>query len=83
MLGNLLDLAGFDYQSSEGVRDELRAAIDRSPKLGYESSFAPSPSATVETLRDVPMYHIDPLLRRAPSLQETRVGQAAPQEFAS
>ncbi len=83
VLGNLFDLPAFDYQSSEAVRDELRAAIDRSPKLGYESSFAPTPSATVETLRDVPMYRLDPLLRRAPSLQETRAGQAAPQEFAS
>ncbi|MGH8254384.1 MAG: NADH-quinone oxidoreductase subunit NuoG [Steroidobacteraceae bacterium] len=83
VLGNLFDLPNFDYQSSESVRDELRASIDRAPKLGYESSFAASPSATVETLRDVPMYRIDPLLRRAASLQETRTGQAAPQEYAS
>ena len=83
VLGNLLDLSAFDYQSSESVRDELQGAIERAPRLGYESGFAPSPSATVETLRDVAMYRIDPLLRRAPSLQVTRAGQAAPQEFAS
>jgi NADH-quinone oxidoreductase subunit G len=83
VLGNLLDLPKFDYQSSDNVRDELRSAVDRAPKLGYESSFAPTASSTVETLRDVPMYRIDPLLRRAASLQETRTGQAVPQEFAS
>ncbi len=83
VLGNLFDLPDFDYQSSENVRDELRGAVDRAPKLGYDSSFAPSASATVEPLCDVSMYRIDPLLRRAASLQETRTGQAAPQEFAS
>jgi NADH-quinone oxidoreductase subunit G len=83
VLGNLLDLPSFDYQSSENVRDELRAAIERAPKLGYESRFAPSASAAVEALRDVPMYRIDPLLRRASSLQATKIGLAAPQEFAS
>ena len=87
VLGNLLDLPNFDYQSSENVRDELRGAVDRAPKIGYDGGFAPSAtasaSATVETLRDVSMYRIDPLLRRAVSLQETRTGRAAPQEFGS
>jgi hypothetical protein len=36
----------------------------------------------VEALRDVPMYQLDPLLRRAPSLQLTRAGQAAGAEYA-
>ena len=31
VLGNLLDLPDFDYQSSEQVRDELRAAVDQAP----------------------------------------------------
>ncbi|HVO00030.1 MAG TPA: molybdopterin-dependent oxidoreductase, partial [Steroidobacteraceae bacterium] len=82
VLGNLLDLAGFEYESSEAVRDELQRAIDRAPRLGYESAFAPSPSPTAETLRDVPMYKLDPLLRRASSLQLTRAGQAAAREYA-
>ena len=29
VLGNLLNLAGFEYQSSEEVRDELRKAVER------------------------------------------------------
>jgi NADH-quinone oxidoreductase subunit G len=83
VLGNLLDLPAFDYQSSEMVRDELRAAIERAPRLGYESAFVPAGAAAVETLRDLPMYRLDPLLRRAPSLQQTRAGQAAAAEYSS
>jgi NADH-quinone oxidoreductase subunit G len=81
VLGNLLELAGFDYQSSDQVRDELRAAADRAPRLGYEGGFAPGAPAAVEPLRDVPMYQVDPVLRRAPSLQRTRAGQAAAAEY--
>ncbi len=83
VLGNLLDLPGFDYQSSEMVRDELRTAVDQAPRLGYESRFAPGTAGVVENLRDVPMYQVDPLLRRAPSLQQTRAGQARPTEYPS
>jgi NADH-quinone oxidoreductase subunit G len=83
VLGNLLGLADFDYQSSEQVRDELRAAVERAPRLGYEGGFAPSPAPVVEALRDVPMYQVDPVLRRSPSLQQTRVGLAAAAEYLS
>ncbi len=83
VLGNLLNLPAFDYQSTESVRDELRAAVERAPRLGYDSAFVPTLSASVETLRDLPMYKLDPLLRRAPSLQQTRAGQAAAAEYSS
>ncbi len=83
VLGNLLDLPGFDYQSSEMVRDELRAAVAAAPRLGYDSSFVPGAAGVVENLRDVPMYQVDPILRRAPSLQQTRTGQAPAAEYRS
>jgi NADH-quinone oxidoreductase subunit G len=83
VLGNLLDISAFDYQSSEAVRDELRAAVERAPRLGYDSAFVPTAAAAVETLRDLPMYRLDPLLRRAPSLQQTRAGQIATAEYSS
>ena len=72
VLGNLLDLQGFDYQSSEQVRDELLAACEAAPKQGYESSYAPA-SAAAETVLATPMYQTDPLVRRAASLQRTRL----------
>ena len=83
VLGNLLNLADFDYQSSEQVRDELRAAVDRAPRAGYEGGFQPAAPAPVEALIDVPMYQVDPVLRRAASLQQTRTGQAAAVEYRS
>jgi hypothetical protein len=43
----------------------------------------PTAAAAVETLRDLPMYRLDPLLRRAPSLQQTRAGQIATAEYSS
>jgi len=82
VLGNLLNLANFDYQSSEQLRDELRGALEQAPSRVYEASYAASAPAAVEALRDVPMYQLDPLLRRAPSLQLTRAGRAAGMEYA-
>jgi NADH-quinone oxidoreductase subunit G len=80
VLGNMMGLSGFDYQSSEQVRDELKAAIDSTPSLGFDGGFMPAPAAALahaEPIPDVPMYQIDPLVRRAPSLQRTRDGREA------
>jgi NADH-quinone oxidoreductase subunit G len=82
VLGNLLDLAGFEYQSSEQVREELRAAFEAAPKLGYEGKHVARGGVAVEALHDVPMYQLDPVLRRAPALQKTRVAQAVAMEYA-
>jgi NADH-quinone oxidoreductase subunit G len=76
VLGNLLDLTGFDYDSSEQVRDELKGLVERTPKIGIESNYRAVPNAPAEALTDVPMYQLDPVLRRAGSLQRTRAGQA-------
>ena len=76
VLANQLGLAGFEYQSSEDVRDELRAA------LGGVSAQAAAPAAlgapaAAGAVQDVPMYQVDAVLRRAAALQRTREGQAA------
>ena len=76
VLGNLLDLSGFDYQSSEQGRDELQSAGTASaPRAGGNGSIPPLDGA-IEALADMPMYQVDPLLRRAAPLQRTRIGQA-------
>ncbi|MGA7539479.1 MAG: NADH-quinone oxidoreductase subunit NuoG [Steroidobacteraceae bacterium] len=83
VLGNLLGLAGFDYQSSEQVRAELAQLIG-----GPTAYSVPAYSGThviAEGVRsppapnviDVPMYQIDALVRRAPSLQRTREGRTS------
>jgi NADH-quinone oxidoreductase subunit G len=81
VLGNLLALPGFEYQSSEQVRDELQALIAAAAQPGPENAAlaaAASEGAAMsqdETVPDVPMYQIDPVLRRAEALLRTRDGR--------
>ena len=80
VLGNLFGLAGFDYESSEEVRDELRA---KAGELSFDGTFATQRQLNGEKayglIVDVPMYDVDSLVRRAPALQRTREAQAASQ----
>jgi NADH-quinone oxidoreductase subunit G len=82
VLGNLLNLSNFDYQSSEQLRDELRALLDKATPSVFLDTFAASATTVVEALHDVPMYQLDPLLRRASSLQLTVAGRTAGVEYA-
>jgi NADH-quinone oxidoreductase subunit G len=82
VLGNLLNLPGFDYQSSEDVLAELRSACAETvaaPYAGQHAVVLPDSGAQAAegSLLDVPMYQGDALVRRAPSLQRTREGRAA------
>ncbi len=77
VLGNLLEVAGFDYESSEQVRDEVLGAnaefvsgLDNTVKSGALN--LSSDAAGVERIADVPIHFADPLARRASSLQRTR-----------
>ena len=77
VLGNLTGVANFDYQSSEEVREELRAqCADVAPGV-YAGTHEPEASAGEARVIDVPMYAVDAVLRRAPSLQRTREGKVA------
>ena len=74
VLGNLLDLEGFDYVDSEQVRDELQAlCAELAPDnaLGAAVTEAPSAAAGLTRIGDVPLYALDPLVRRAEALQRT------------
>ena len=78
VLGNLLEIAGFDYDSSEAVRDvclggkpEFVAGLDNAVKTG-NLNLTTSAAAGVERVADVPIHFADPLVRRAPSLQATQ-----------
>jgi len=75
VLGNLLKLDGFDYMSSDQVRDELRAMCE-SIELDNSITAAPQvtlPASAASLMRaaDVPIYATDALVRRASSLQKT------------
>ena len=80
VLGSLLDLPGFDFESIDDVRAELPASDGIASRLssqlsnftdvGVESLGASQDD--LERIADVPIYSTDPLVRRAPSLQKTR-----------
>ncbi len=85
VLGNLLDLPGFDYETVEAVRQEVLGAADASsvnllPRLNNlagaipHSAAAPAPSG-LERVADVPIYFSDAIVRRAGSLQLTNDAQ--------
>ena len=82
VLGNLLKLNGFDYDDAEAVRDELIGTVlknNMAAHLSNQSTLAvdtivlpPAKSTdTLELLSEVPIYHADPLVRRAAALQRT------------
>ena len=84
VLGNLLGLAGFDYESSEAVRTEVTGgATDLMSHCGVHdaaaagrptsSAFAPV-AGGLERIADVPIYFADALVRRSPPLQATHDG---------
>ena len=78
VLGNLANLPGFDYQSSEGVLEEVRARCAELPPGGYHGTHVvgePPAGAADTVIVDLPMYQLDALVRRAPSLQRTREGR--------
>jgi len=75
VLGNLLDAPGFDYVSSEDVRDEFIAGLgDVQPDNSYggtRSIAKPNGEDTVSGDVDTPIYSVDALVRRAKALQLT------------
>jgi NADH-quinone oxidoreductase subunit G len=80
VLGNLLDLPGFDYQSSEQVRDELKSRLEVPRPQALHAAGTLQPAAT-DAVPDLPMYQIDPVLRRAAPLLRTRDGRASMQLY--
>ncbi|MDZ4201591.1 MAG: NADH-quinone oxidoreductase subunit NuoG [Gallionella sp.] len=78
VLGNLLNVDGFDYDTSEAVRDAAIGGMDIPAKLNnaLQADIQPSVPATqlsgLQRVADVPIYSADALVRRATSLQQTR-----------
>jgi NADH-quinone oxidoreductase subunit G len=78
VLGNLLDLPGFDYVSSEEVRDEVGREIgeDAAP-AGTAPGFLPGRLTAVDATTRIGIYRVDAVVRRSRPLQETPAGRAA------
>ncbi len=86
VLGNLLDISGFDYDNSETIRKEIIGAdkpseADLSARLNNQIALLPQAAASasvagLERVTDVPIYFTDAIVRRAESLQLTTDAQA-------
>ncbi len=75
VLGNLLDVAGFHYDTSEAVRDEVLAGGDLAARLNNQlDGIVVNASAVtdgLERISDVPIYSADAVVRRAVALHKT------------
>lgn len=86
VLGNLLGIDGFDYETSEAVRDEIlksvsEKSVDLSARLNNKINLPVSDeliaqqrvvaAGSFERISNVGIYHTDALARRSVSLQDT------------
>jgi NADH-quinone oxidoreductase subunit G len=82
VLGNLLNVSGFEYDDSEAVRDEVMTGLELAEKLDNITAGIPlqavsaGSSSGLQRVSDVPIYSSDALVRRAPSLQSTHDAKA-------
>jgi len=81
VLGNLANLKGFDYVSSQDVRDEIdeRLKLCSKPTLAsYIPSHLKLDSASgLQLISEVPMYQADSVVRRSMALQNTAENKRA------
>ena len=83
VLGNLLGLQGFDYDTAESIRDEAlgKGVTDLSGKLNNVAKLVPQAASrseeqgALQRLADVPIYFADAIARRSEPLLRTADGQ--------
>jgi NADH-quinone oxidoreductase subunit G len=74
VLGNLLSLGGFDYDTAEAVRadaaqGDLASALNNAaPETNLTLNVA---NEGLERVGETPLYQLDPIVRRSPALQAT------------
>jgi NADH-quinone oxidoreductase subunit G len=82
VLGNLMGVQGFDYESAERVRQDILGGGDIESRLGNRLEGSQIRELTalagsdLQRIGEVPIYSADSLVRRSPPLQKTR--DAAP-----
>ena len=80
VLGNMLGLAGFDFETSEDVRaqalGDVATIAARLDNGGSATASATAAAPGLQRIADVPIYSADSLVRRAPSLQQTADARA-------
>ncbi len=77
MLGNLLALPGFEQTSIADVRGEMNLSNTAQSNSSFPFSLSAEPSAMspgvdqLMRIAEIPLYTVDAMVRRAPSLQKT------------
>lgn len=75
VLANLLDCQGFEYESSEEVRHEIKKLFEKisvDPKYHFVIDKISSNETVMSRIGEVPIYSGDALVRRANALQMTQ-----------
>lgn len=81
VLGNMLDLQGFNYEASEEIRAEvlgtkkaeeadLRSRLNNIANFPLQAAKQTVDGDSIERIADVPIYFTDAIVRRAVSLQQ-------------
>jgi NADH-quinone oxidoreductase subunit G len=82
VLGNMLGLQGFDFETSEEVRAEALGDVTtlgarmNNASTASASTAATGPASGFERIADVPIYAVDSIVRRSTSLQLTADARA-------
>lgn len=80
VLGNLLNVAGFEYNSSEAVRDDVLGNGDLAVRLNNRIAGVAVDTTIanngLERVSDVPIYSADAVVRRAVAVHKTPDGAA-------
>ncbi len=78
VLANLLNLEGFDFETSEQVREEVfplghevKSYLNNKPSA-IDGTLIITETQGIQRIGEVPIYQTDPIVRRAESLQLTR-----------
>jgi NADH-quinone oxidoreductase subunit G len=75
VLGTLMKLPGFEFDTIEQVRNACLGGRDVATLLSNaieQAAGASSAAAGIQRIAEVPIYFADPLVRRSPPLQKTR-----------
>lgn len=73
VLGNLFGVSGFEYTTAQEVCAEIQKPAETvSARLKTRRVTAISTKKGVQRIAEVPIYKVDPIVRRAPALQKTR-----------
>jgi NADH-quinone oxidoreductase subunit G len=85
VLANLLELPGFDFESTDDVRSEalgdltmLSTRLDNRAPLNITGAAAAAAAAGLERIANVPIYDTDAVVRRAPALKQTADAKVPP-----